>query len=334
LLQFLGARGEALAVADRFLLITLPSNFLLAAGMALSGVLRAVGDARRAMYVTLFGAFATAIADPLFIFGLGLGVNGAACATIVSRVVIAAAGAYGAVHAHGLIGRPTRRHVMLDLAPMIGIAGPAILTNLAAPVANSYALSIFATFGESIVAASAIIDRVTPVAFGVLFALSGSVGPIMSQNYGAKLFPRVRGTLSECVLISTVYTLVVWVLLWLAAPFVNAMFNATGATADVVAFFCAWGGAIWLFLGLIFVSNAAFNNLGFPILSTVFNWGRATLGTAPFVTIGAHYGGPQGGIVGMIAGAALFGTLALATAYWAIGRLRVEAEPKPAREPV
>ncbi len=47
-------------------------------GMALSGVLRAAGDARRAMYVTLAGGIVTAFTDPLLIFGLGLGVYGAA----------------------------------------------------------------------------------------------------------------------------------------------------------------------------------------------------------------------------------------------------------------
>ncbi len=331
LLTLLGARGETLAVADHFLLITLPSNVLLAAGMALSGVLRAVGDAKRAMYTTLFGAVTTAIADPILIFGLGLGVNGAAYATIVSRLTIALVGAYGAIHVHGLVGRPQRRSILIDMAPMMAIAGPAILTNLAAPVANSYSLSIFAGFGEPIVAALTIIDRVTPVAFGVLFALSGSVGPIMSQNYGAGLLHRVRGTLSECVMIVIAYTMVVWVLLWLASPGVIAMFNATGPTADLVVFFCTYGSAIWLFLGMIFVSNAAFNNLGFPILSTVFNWGRATLGTAPFVTLGAAHGGPQGGILGMIGGAAVFGLLAVFTAYRAIGKLKNKVATEPIR---
>lgn len=327
LLMLLGARDAALAVADRFLLITLPSNVLLAAGMALSGVLRALGDAKRAMYVTLFGAVATAIADPILIFGLGLGVDGAACATIVSRVVIAATGFYGAVTIHGLVGRPTRQNVLRDLAPMMTIAGPAILTNLAAPVANSYSLSVFARFGEPVVAAFAIIDRVTPVAFGVLFALSGSIGPIMSQNYGAGLMHRVRGTLSDCVMVTAIYVLAVWVLLWASAPTINALFNAQGETAELVRFFCAYGAAAWLFLGFLFVSNAVFNNLGSPILSTVFNWGRATLGTIPFVTYGAAQAGPQGGLVGMIGGAAVFGVLALVTAYWSIGRLRPPGAP-------
>jgi hypothetical protein len=49
----------------------------------------------------------------------------------------------------------------------------------------------------------------------------------------------------------------------------------------------------------------------------------------PFVTIGASHGGPQGGLLGMIVGAALFGVLAVFTAYWSIRRLKdkVAAEP-------
>jgi len=55
LLRLMGAQGQALDVASDFLLITLPANTPMALGMALSGVLRSVGDARRSMYVTLWG---------------------------------------------------------------------------------------------------------------------------------------------------------------------------------------------------------------------------------------------------------------------------------------
>ena len=60
-------------------------------------------------------------------------------------------------------------------------------------------------------------------------------------------------------------------------------------------------------VGALFVANAAFNNLGFPTWSTVFNWGRATVGTVPFVWIGATQFGAAGVIAGQAAGAVLFG---------------------------
>ncbi len=327
ILDLFGARGEARQVASEFLLITLPANVLMALGMSLQGLLRAVGDPRRSMYVTLIGAIVTAILDPALIFGLGLGVYGAAISTVVSRLVFTAVGLWGAVHVHGIVGRPQRKWVMVDIAPMLAIAGPTILTNLATPVGNTYAMRIFAGFGEETVAAFAIIDRIAPVAFGVLFALTGSIGPIIGQNYGAGLFDRIRRAMFDCFAISGAYVLVVWALLWLTGPAIAALFGATGETRELVLFFCAFGSAAWLFLAGLFVANTAFNNLGYPILATVFNWGRATLGTIPFVTYGAHRWGAEGGYVGVIAGAALFGGSAVAACFYVTARLARRGKP-------
>jgi hypothetical protein len=90
ILILFGARGMTLDVASAYLAITLPATVLLGLGMALGSILRAAGDARRSMYVTLAGAIVTAILDPVFIFGLGLGVTGAAIVTMISRFVFVA----------------------------------------------------------------------------------------------------------------------------------------------------------------------------------------------------------------------------------------------------
>jgi Na+-driven multidrug efflux pump len=227
----------------------------------------------------------------------------------------------GAVRKHDLVAKPSRKAARLDLAPMMAIAVPAVLTNLATPVANAYTMRIFSRFGEAVVAAFAIVDRLNPMAFGVLFALSAAVGPIMGQNLGAKLIARVRQVLTDCFTFAAIYVLVVSVFLRLAAPFIVELFHAQGETARLVTFVCAYGGVLWFFLGAIFVANAAFNNLGFPLVSTLFNWGRATLGTLPFVALGAARFGPEGGYLGLIIGSALFGILAVIAAYMITGRL-------------
>jgi putative MATE family efflux protein len=320
-LELLGARGAALEAAEVYLVWTLPTNGLMALGMVLSGLLRAVGDARRSMYVTLFGSIVTAVVDPFLILGLKMGVEGAAIAAVVSRFVWLAVGLWGAVHIHGIVGRPDRKSAVRDLPAIMKIALPAILTNLAAPVANGYAVRAMSTFGEAAVAAGAIIDRVVPVAFVVLFAMSGVVGPIVAQNHGAKLYPRVRSTLTTCFAFAAIYSLTVWLLLALNAQGIAWLFSATGETARLVIFFCDYGAVAWVFLGCLFAANAAFNNLDFAFLSTLFNWGRATLGTVPFVALGAHYLGSEGVILGVIVGGAVFGSAAMVTAYAVVGRI-------------
>ncbi len=324
----LHASGEPLTVASHFLAISLPSNVLMALGMAFSGILRAVGDARRAMYVTLFGAIVTAILDPLLIFGFGLGVYGAAWATVASRLTFLVVGWRGAIGVHNMVARPRFSAARGDFGPIMAIGFPAIMGNLATPVGAAYTVRVFSDYGQSAMAASAIVDRITPVAFGVIFALTGSVGPIIGQNYGARLMGRVQRTLTDSFLLSVGYVLIAWAALALAAPGLIRAFDAEGASADYVTFFCHYGVVMWLFLACLFVANTAFNNLGFPILTMVFNWGRATLGTIPFVTIGARMGGVKGGMLGVALGAAIFGCLGVAVAYFATERLAKDMRPK------
>ncbi|CAN7292967.1 MATE family efflux transporter [Bosea sp. LjRoot90] len=326
LLPKLGAHGESLAVATSFLWITLPSNALMALGMGLSGVLRAVGDAKRAMYVTLAGGIVTAALDPLLIFGLGLGPDGAAWATVLSRVVFLAVGFHGALRVHRMIARPTLAALRRDARPTFAIAAPAIMTNLANPIANACFFGIIARFGDQVIAASAIIDRLVPVAFGVLFALSGAVGPILAQNWGAQRYDRMRRALTDSVVFAGAYVAVAGLLLALLRHQISALFGTSGETAELVAFFGLIAGPMWLFVGALFVANSAFNNLGMPFYSTLFSWGRATLGTVPLAWLGAQYAGPKGALAGAALGAVLFGIAALVTAYRGIARLERSAQ--------
>ncbi|MCV9939604.1 MATE family efflux transporter [Boseaceae bacterium BT-24-1] len=326
LLPKLGAHGESLAVATSFLWITLPSNALMALGMGLSGVLRAVGDAKRAMYVTLAGGIVTAALDPLLIFGLGLGPDGAAWATVLSRIVFLAVGFHGALRVHRMIARPTLAALRRDARPTFAIAAPAIMTNLANPIANACFFGIIARFGDQVIAASAIIDRLVPVAFGVLFALSGAVGPILAQNWGAQRYDRMRQALTDSVSFAAAYVAVAGLLLALLRHQISALFGTSGETAELVAFFGLIAGPMWLFVGALFVANAAFNNLGMPFYSTLFSWGRATLGTVPLAWLGAQYAGPKGALAGAALGAVLFGIAALVTAYRGITRLERSAQ--------
>jgi Na+-driven multidrug efflux pump len=180
LARLMHAQGPAAEVASGILAITIPANVPMAVGMALSGVLRAAGDARRAMYVTLGGGLVTLFTDPMLIFGFGLGVYGAAWATVISRLVFLAVGLHGAVRIHDLVGAPSLAGARRDFRSIMGIGLPAILANLATPVAAVYVTRVWSDFGQATVSGGAIVDRVIPLAFGVIFALTGSIGPIRS----------------------------------------------------------------------------------------------------------------------------------------------------------
>ncbi len=263
-LALLGADGRVAEAAHGYLMITLPSNILMALGMGFSGILRAVGDANRSMYVTLTGAIVTAVLDPLLIFGLGLGIHGAAICLVVSRLVFALVGWWGAVRIHVMVARPEWPAMREEASAIAGIAGPAILTNIATPFATAVVARIVSEQGDWAIAANAVIDRLIPIAFGALFALSGAVGPIMAQNWGANRFDRMRRALRDSFLFAGCYVLASWIILVLFRYQLVALFALKGPAAEGLIFFCWISGPMWFFIGLLFTANAAFNNLGFP----------------------------------------------------------------------
>lgn len=315
LLNMLGARDRVLELAQRFLIISLPSTVFLGVGMVCSALLRSVGDARRAMLVTLLPAIVTAILDPLFIFGLKLGLDGAAIVVVIARIVLISVGLHGTWRVHHLLARFDRSHLLTDSRLLSVVAVPAVLTNLATPVGAAFVTHSVAEFGASAVAGQATIERLTPVAFGLIYSLSGAVGPVFAQNLGAQRFDRVRESLRASLIFMVVTVAGAWLVMALLQDPLIRIFSLDGLAAQMVHAFCSWLAASFFFMGALFVANSAFNNLGRPLWSTGFNWARATLGTIPFAWWGSHYG-PVEVLAGQAVGAVIFGSLALACAYW------------------
>lgn len=319
-LDLLGAHGETRQIALEFMQIAVPSFPLLGIGMCLAGLLRAIGDAKRAMYVTLSSGLAALVVDPILIFGLDLGIHGAAIAIVAVRVSFVAIGLYGTIVVHKMIAKPGLGRLKSALQPFLVIAIPAVLTQIATPVGNAYVTGSIAPFGDDAVAGWAIVGRLIPLAFAAVFALSGAVGPILSQNLGARKFDRVRQVMWDSLVVSLVYCLVVWALLAVAYPQISILFQAKNDAAGLIRFFCLFVAGSFIFNGALFVSNAAFNNLGFPLLSTVFNWGRATLGVIPFVWVGQKWGA-EGVLAGWGIGGIFFGIVSVIVCFRSLRKL-------------
>ena len=330
-LDLLGAQGEARALASSYLVILIPATPLLGLGMVMAGLLRAVGDAKRAMYVTLLGGLVNAVLDPIFIFGLDMGVEGAAWASVFARASMMLVGYWGGVKIHQIVDRAAFLSALAgwreDWRGLAAIALPAMATNVATPVGNSYVTSAISEFGDQAVAGWAIVGRIIPVAFAIVFSLSGAVGPIISQNLGAGRMDRVQRVVRDSLIFSTLYIFFIWLVLFLSTDFIISAFSATGLSASLIALFTAVIAGSFLFNGALFVSNAVFNNLGKANWSTLLNWGKATLGTIPPVLIGAAYFGAEGVLYGQAAGAVIFGILASLLCFAYVNRLKAEQCP-------
>jgi putative MATE family efflux protein len=310
LVSLIGAKGVTHDLAVDYLRILLPSLPILSIAMGAGAALRSVGDAKRAMYSTLAGGGVNAILDPLFIFTFSLGLHGAAVASVIARCAVAWVALYGVTRIHQLLGKFNFQDWILDQKEIFKVAIPAITTNIATPIGNAYVTMMIASFGDSYVAGWAIVGRLLPVAFGMIFAMSGAVGPIVGQNFGAEMYDRVRLTLKRALQFTSCYVALMALLIYLLQDQIIILFGAQGESAELIRFYCTWLCISFIFNGVLFIANAAFNNLGYPTTSTIMNIGKATIGTIPLVYFGGQWFGVIGVVAGQAVGSIIFGLLA------------------------
>jgi putative MATE family efflux protein len=314
LVSLIGAQGETHDFAVSYLRILLPSLPVLCVAMSAGAALRSIGDAKLAMYSTLTGGAVNAILDPIFIFVFDLGLHGAAIASVISRFAVAWVALYGVTKLHRLMGKFNKQHWWDDQQEIFHVAVPAMSTNIATPIGNAYVTMMIASFGDGYVAGWAVVGRLLPVAFGMIFAISGAVGPIIGQNFGALLYDRVRLTNKRALQFTAAYVMTVSALIYFLQYYIVNIFNAQGDAAEMIHFYCTWLCVIFVFNGVIFIANGTFNNLGYPSTSTMMNIGKATLGTIPFVYFGGQWFGALGVVAGQAVGSILFGFIAW---FWA-----------------
>ncbi len=321
ILNLMGAVGETAHLAKLFIWTLSPGFVFLAGALSCSFSLRGVGDAKRAMFITLTSAIVTLILDPILIFGLGWGLQGAAAANAIAYVLAFAVGLHGLSVKHQFLTRFNWASFRRDFPTVWGIALPSLIGQLATPFAAGYMTYALSPYGDAVVAGGTVINRVVPVVFGVIFSLSGAVGPIIGQNFGAKNFDRVRRTLRDGLVFAILYAVVASAILFVFRNQLIGAFHVMGRAAELVIFFTTYIAVSWALMGGLFVASAAFNNLGKPIYSTAWNWGRATLGTVPFAILGAMWGGAEGIMVAAAVGGALFGLGSMLMAYRLVGNL-------------
>jgi Na+-driven multidrug efflux pump len=313
LLALAGAEGETAALASRFLLVTTPAAPLMAMGMTGSSALRAAGDAWRSMSVTLAAGVMAMLLDPVFIVALDFRLEGAAWVMVVARGGSGLLAVWFLWRVHRLLAPVDARAVLGVARPFFAIALPATVTQLSAPFGNGLLTVLIATHGTGAVAGWAVVTRMTVLAFGGIFALSGAIGGILGQNYGAGLLPRVRAAYRDALLFCALYTGLAWLVLFLLRHRIVAVFGLGPEGAAVFHAFVGIAAGGFVFTGGLFVANAAFNTLGRPLWSTGFNWARDGLVMAPLAwALSRALGAP-----GVIYGQALAGVLVGAVAAWA-----------------
>jgi putative MATE family efflux protein len=230
MLRVFGATDETLGYAQDYLMIILPGIIFQVVGFSLNNVIRSEGNAKVAMYSMLISSGANIILDPIFIFGFGMGVKGAALATVISMVLMTVW-----VLVHFLKKRSVVplhfKYMRLEYPIVKGIMAIG-MAPFAMQMAASLVHALFniqlVKFGNDIaVAANGIVMSVMSLIFMCIVAVNMATQPIIGFNYGAKNFARVKETLYRSIKIASLIAVGGFLLLELFPGTIVKMFNTT-----------------------------------------------------------------------------------------------------------
>lgn len=194
--KLLGAHAEVMPHIYDYMSIWFLGSVFLITPMIGNSVLRASGDTKTPSIIMGAAGLINAILDPLLIFGIGpfpeLGVQGAAIASVIAWSVAVGIIFYLlAVKKRLLSVSPGEQGVMQAVKKILKIGFPAAGANMLTPIAMAVMTAIVATYGPEAVAAFGVGSRIESIASLVVLALSMTLPPFVSQNYGAQNYQRV-----------------------------------------------------------------------------------------------------------------------------------------------
>ena len=197
LLRSFGATAETLQYANDYLDIILAGTVFQVVGFSLNNIIRAEGNAKIAMFSMIIGAVTNMILNPIFIFGFGWGVKGSAYATLISMMVLTIwvllhfRSSKSVVKLRMKLFASTRKMLLEIIA--IGMA-PFFMQIANSVVQGLINTKLIAFGGDLAVGAMGIVNSVATLIVMSIVAINMATQPIISFNYGAKSFSRVKET--------------------------------------------------------------------------------------------------------------------------------------------
>lgn len=255
LLVLFGASADTLPYAMQYLNIYVLGTIFVMTALGLNGFITAQGKSSVAMKTVLIGAVLNVVLDPVFIFLFGLGVRGAAIATVISQAV-SALWVVRFLTGQDSTLRLKKAFFRLDkrlLLPTIGLgAAPFVMQSTESLLAVTFNVSLQKYGGDLAVGAMTILTSVAQMVQMPLMGLTQGAQPILSFNYGAGRPDRMKQTVRYNLLGACIFAFGVWGLSMIAPHTIARLFAHDSALIDETA----WALRIYFAVGFV----SAFQN--------------------------------------------------------------------------
>lgn len=295
LFRLLNASDDVIPAIRDYMTVWYLGFPLLTGMLVINATIRAHGNTVVPSMLMVLNAFFNIGLDPVLIFGWGplpaFGIRGAAIATLIAFVIAFAASLWPVLRTFRVASvRDFVAPGYGDSARRIGnIGAPASLANAINPAGLAIVTAIVAQFGTATVAGFGAAGRIESFAIVPLLSLSGSIGPVIGQNFGAGNSDRVARTLATGALFCVAYGLIVAVTLTVAAPSIAPWFSDRPPVQQQIVLFLRILPWSFFAYGLVIVINASLNARSKAVPSALLSLSRIALFYIPFTMLGAAW---------------------------------------------
>lgn len=305
IVKLMGAKGDLQRHSITYLKLTFLDMPFMFMYYNVNSILTAEGDTITPMVLSGISAIMNVVLDPIFIFNLGMGVAGAAIATIISRVFLALAGLFYLKVKATLI-KPNFKNFKFDkkkLKNILDVALPSSIGQSGSALGFIVLNGFIASFGTATMAAYGMVNRITSLAMQPTSGIGAALTSIIGQNMGADKLDRAKDGFKKAVKFTIVLSMIFMVIMLVYdGPIIN-FFMQTKDTASSDPKVIAQGleylrfSALFIpLMGLFSIFQGVFQGSGHTKYSMYMEVGRLWLVRLPMILIFKHFTnlGPRG----------------------------------------
>ncbi|MGB1291487.1 MAG: MATE family efflux transporter [Pseudoalteromonas sp.] len=313
--KLLGAGQNTLPLIHDYMGIWFMGSVFLITPMIGNSVLRASGDTKTPSIVMGGAGLINAVLDPILIFGFGpfpaMGIKGAAIASVIAWSVAVVIILYILAVKKGLLSLHAKNQTALvSVKKILKIGFPAAGANMLTPIAMAVMTALVAGYGPEAVAAFGVGSRIESIASLVVLALSMTLPPFISQNFGAGKLSRVKEAYCSTLKFVMIWQFIIYLLLIVFSGVISQLFGKEQMVIDVITLFIYTLPLSYGFQGVIILSNSSFNALHKPMNALVLSVIRLFVFYVPFAYIGSLIADLPGLLIGAAIGNVFTGLVA------------------------
>ncbi|CAH9052271.1 putative FMN/FAD exporter YeeO [Pseudoalteromonas holothuriae] len=305
--KLLGANHQVMPYIYDYISIWFLGSVFLITPMIGNSVLRASGDTKTPSFIMGFAGLINAALDPLLIFGVGpfpeLGIKGAAVASVIAWSVAMVIILYLlAIKKRLLSLQGDQQGVVSASRKILKIGFPAAGANMLTPLAMAVMTAIVASYGPEAVAAFGVGSRIESIASLVVLALSMTLPPFVSQNFGAGKYDRVQQAYKQTLKFVMLWQLFIYLLLLVFSGLISRTFGNEPEVVRVIELFIYIMPLGYGLQGIIILTNSSYNALHKPMNALALSVVRLFVFYVPFAYLGALLGDLTGLFIGAAVG--------------------------------